>query len=120
MGQLVDSDKMSTESTLTEYRTQLEEMVAARSAELLAINKRLYKEIEDRRRAEEALQAIAQEAIDRKAGARGLRTILEDRLLDIMYELPCLENVKECVIDKDVILKKGKPFLIYESVKQLA
>jgi ATP-dependent Clp protease ATP-binding subunit ClpX len=69
---------------------------------------------------EEALQAIAQEAIDRKAGARGLRTILEDRLLDIMYELPCLENVKECVIDKDVILKKGKPFLIYESVKQLA
>lgn len=69
---------------------------------------------------EEALQITAQEAIGRKAGARGLRTILEDRLLDIMYELPSLENVKECVIDKDVILKKGKPFLIYESVKQLA
>jgi ATP-dependent Clp protease ATP-binding subunit ClpX len=69
---------------------------------------------------EEALKAAAQEAIGRKSGARGLRTILEDCLLDIMYELPSLENVKECVIDKDVILKKGKPFLIYESVKQLA
>jgi ATP-dependent Clp protease ATP-binding subunit ClpX len=69
---------------------------------------------------EEALKAAAQEAIGRKSGARGLRTILENCLLDIMYELPSLENVKECVIDKDVILKKGKPFLIYESVKQLA
>jgi ATP-dependent Clp protease ATP-binding subunit ClpX len=69
---------------------------------------------------DEALKATAQEAIGRKSGARGLRTILEDCLLDIMYELPSLENVKECVIDKDVILKKGKPFLIYESVKQLA
>jgi ATP-dependent Clp protease ATP-binding subunit ClpX len=69
---------------------------------------------------EEALKAAAQEAIGRRSGARGLRTILEDCLLDIMYELPSLENVKECVIDKDVILKKGKPFLIYESVKQLA
>jgi ATP-dependent Clp protease ATP-binding subunit ClpX len=69
---------------------------------------------------EEALKATAQEAIGRKSGARGLRTILEDCLLDIMYELPSLENVKECVIDEDVVLKKGKPFLIYESVKQLA
>jgi ATP-dependent Clp protease ATP-binding subunit ClpX len=69
---------------------------------------------------EEALKAAAQEAIGRKSGARGLRTILEDCLLDIMYELPSLENVKECVIDKDVVLKKGKPFLIYESVKQHA
>jgi ATP-dependent Clp protease ATP-binding subunit ClpX len=69
---------------------------------------------------ENALKATAQQAIGRKSGARGLRTILEDCLLDIMYELPSLENVKECVIDEDVILKKGKPFLIYESVKQLA
>jgi ATP-dependent Clp protease ATP-binding subunit ClpX len=69
---------------------------------------------------EDALKATAQEAISRKSGARGLRAILEDCLLDIMYELPSLENVKECVIDKDVILKKGKPFLIYEPVKQHA
>ena len=57
---------------------------------------------------EDALKATAQQAIGRKSGARGLRTILEDCLLDIMYELPSLENVKECVIDKEVILKKGK------------
>jgi len=69
---------------------------------------------------EDAMRAVAQEAIGRKSGARGLRAILEDCLLDIMYELPSLENVKECVIDKEVILKKGKPFLIYEPVKQHA
>jgi len=69
---------------------------------------------------EDALKAAAKEAIGRKSGARGLRAILEDCLLDTMYELPSLENVKECVIDKDVILKKGKPFFIFESVKQHA
>jgi len=69
---------------------------------------------------EEALKTTAQEALGRKSGARGLRAILEDCLLDTMYELPSLENIKECVIDKDVILKKGKPYLIYESVKQHA
>jgi len=69
---------------------------------------------------EDALTATALEAIGRRSGARGLRAILEDCLLDIMYELPSLENVKECIIDKDVILKKGKPFLIYEPVKQHA
>jgi PAS domain S-box-containing protein len=60
MGQLVDSDKMDPQEALAEYRSHLEEMVAARSAELLAINKRLYKEIEDRRKAEEALLANEQ------------------------------------------------------------
>jgi PAS domain S-box-containing protein len=60
MGQLVDSDKMDPQTALAEYRSHLEEMVAARSAELLAINKRLYKEIEDRRKAEEALLANEQ------------------------------------------------------------
>jgi ATP-dependent Clp protease ATP-binding subunit ClpX len=69
---------------------------------------------------DEALKTVAQGAIGRKSGARGLRAILEDCLLETMYELPSLENVKECVVDKDVILKKGKPFLIYESVKQHA
>jgi ATP-dependent Clp protease ATP-binding subunit ClpX len=69
---------------------------------------------------EDALTAAAQEAIGRKSGARGLRTILEDCLLDIMYELPSLENIKECIIDKDVVLKRGNPFLIYEPVKRHA
>jgi two-component system cell cycle sensor histidine kinase/response regulator CckA len=60
MGQLVDSDKMDPQTALAEYRSHLEEMAAARSDELLAINKRLYKEIEDRRKAEEALLANEQ------------------------------------------------------------
>ena len=67
-----------------------------------------------------ALKAIAQEAIGRKSGARGLRTILEACLLETMFELPSLANVKECAISEDVILKKNKPTLIYESVKQHA
>jgi ATP-dependent Clp protease ATP-binding subunit ClpX len=67
-----------------------------------------------------ALRAIAQEAIGRKSGARGLRTILEACLLETMYELPSLANVKECTISEEVILKKDKPILIYESVKQQA
>ncbi len=67
-----------------------------------------------------ALKAIAQEAIGRKSGARGLRTILEACLLETMYELPSLANVKECTISEEVILKKDKPILIYESVKQHA
>ena len=67
-----------------------------------------------------ALKAIAQEAIGQKSGARGLRTILEACLLETMYELPSLENVKECVVNEGVILNKNKPILIYESVKQHA
>jgi PAS domain S-box-containing protein len=60
MGQLVDSDKISPQVALAKYRSHLEEMQAARSDELLAINKRLYKEIEERRKAEEALLANEQ------------------------------------------------------------
>jgi PAS domain S-box-containing protein len=60
MGHLVDSDKMDHQNTLNEYRSHLDEMATERSAELLAINKRLYKEIEDRRKAEEALLANEQ------------------------------------------------------------
>ena len=64
---------------------------------------------------EEALQAIAQEAIDRKTGARGLRGVIEEAMLDIMYEIPSKSNVKECIIDKDVIKGDGEPKLIYSS-----
>jgi len=63
----------------------------------------------------EALWAIAREAINRKSGARGLRAILEDVMLDIMYDIPSQENVKECVIGEDVILKREKPLLVYEN-----
>ena len=59
--------------------------------------------------------AVAQEAINRKSGARGLRAILEDVMLDIMYDIPSQENVKECVVSKDVILKREKPLILYEN-----
>jgi len=67
-----------------------------------------------------ALSAIAKEAQKRKSGARGLRAILESCMLDIMYELPSAENVKECVIGEDVVLNKEEPILLYEQTKKQA
>jgi len=67
-----------------------------------------------------ALAAIADRAIDRKSGARGLRAILEGCMLDIMYEIPSIENVKECVIGEDVVLHKEAPILLYEQTKKQA
>ena len=63
---------------------------------------------------EEALYAIARKAMDRKTGARGLRTILETVLLDTMYDLPSMENVSKIVIDESVIVGDSKPYVIYE------
>jgi ATP-dependent Clp protease ATP-binding subunit ClpX len=67
-----------------------------------------------------ALKAIANEAIKRKSGARGLRAIMETCMLDIMYEIPSIENVKECVISEDVVIKKEDPILLYEQTKKQA
>jgi len=64
---------------------------------------------------DEAIRAIAREAIKRKTGARGLRAILEDVMLDVMYEIPSQVGVKECLITDEVILKKQKPVLFYEA-----
>jgi ATP-dependent Clp protease ATP-binding subunit ClpX len=61
----------------------------------------------------EALQAIAKKALKRKTGARGLRTILEQVLLDTMYELPSLEHVSKVVVDDAVIDGQVEPYLIY-------
>ncbi|MFT5706552.1 MAG: ATP-dependent Clp protease ATP-binding subunit ClpX [Oceanospirillaceae bacterium] len=69
---------------------------------------------------EEALLAIAEHALERKTGARGLRSILEGSLLDIMYELPSIENVSKVVIDKGVIDGSSEPILIYENEKKAA
>jgi ATP-dependent Clp protease ATP-binding subunit ClpX len=69
---------------------------------------------------EDALKAIAHLAVSKKSGARGLRAILEACLLDTMYELPSIANVRECVVDEDAVSKKGSPLLIYEPVKQQA
>ncbi|MGB6952075.1 MAG: ATP-dependent Clp protease ATP-binding subunit ClpX, partial [Candidatus Cybelea sp.] len=61
----------------------------------------------------EALVAIANKAQRRKTGARGLRSILEETMLEVMYDLPSLQGVKKCVVNKDVIEKKESPALIY-------
>ncbi len=67
-----------------------------------------------------ALSAIANEALKRKSGARGLRAILETSMLDIMYEIPSLEDVKECVISEDVVLHNEDPILLFEQTKKQA
>jgi ATP-dependent Clp protease ATP-binding subunit ClpX len=60
-----------------------------------------------------ALHAIAKKALARKTGARGLRSILEHALLDVMYELPGVQNVAKVVIDENTIMNGAKPLLIY-------
>ncbi|MBK8116161.1 MAG: ATP-dependent Clp protease ATP-binding subunit ClpX [Candidatus Accumulibacter sp.] len=60
-----------------------------------------------------AMMAIARKALERKTGARGLRSIIESVLLDTMYELPGMENVSEVVIDESVIVGDARPILIY-------
>ncbi|GAW93306.1 ATP-dependent Clp protease ATP-binding subunit ClpX [Calderihabitans maritimus] len=61
---------------------------------------------------EDALRAIAQEAIKRNTGARGLRAIMEEIMLDVMYDLPSRRDVTKCIITKDVVLKKEEPLLV--------
>jgi ATP-dependent Clp protease ATP-binding subunit ClpX len=60
-----------------------------------------------------ALKRIAREAMKSKTGARGLRSILEHCMLDIMYELPSIQNLKECIINDDVVGKNAKPQLVF-------
>ena len=63
---------------------------------------------------ENALYAVARKAMDRKTGARGLRTILENVLLDTMYDLPSQDSISKVVVDEGVIVGDSKPYLIYE------
>ncbi len=67
---------------------------------------------------EEALHAVARRGMERKTGARGLRSILEKVLLDTMYDLPTLEGLSKVIVDADVINNKSKPLLIYEGGEQ--
>lgn len=64
---------------------------------------------------DDALQAIARRAMERKTGARGLRTILESILLDVMYDLPSMENVSNVVVDEAVVMGKAQPYIVYEN-----
>jgi ATP-dependent Clp protease ATP-binding subunit ClpX len=67
---------------------------------------------------EDALRVVAQRALERKTGARGLRSILEHVLLDIMYDLPSMKDVSKIVIDADVIRTNSNPLMIYEGAEQ--
>ena len=67
---------------------------------------------------EDSVTAIAEKSLGRETGARGLRAIAENVMLDIMYELPSLSGVTECVITDDVINKGEEPLLIYGSEAQ--
>jgi ATP-dependent Clp protease ATP-binding subunit ClpX len=69
---------------------------------------------------DDALHAIARRAMQRKTGARGLRSILENTLLDIMYELPSLKDVTKVVIDQEVIKGNSDPFLMFEGKDRAA
>jgi len=67
-----------------------------------------------------ALTAIAEEAMKRKSGARGLRAIMEKCMIDVMYEIPSMENVKECVIGEDTVLNQEDPILLFEQPQKKA
>jgi ATP-dependent Clp protease ATP-binding subunit ClpX len=69
---------------------------------------------------DEALRAIAKRAIARKTGARGLRSIMEDILLDTMFELPGMENVSEVVVNEEAVTSEAKPLIIYADAKKAA
>jgi ATP-dependent Clp protease ATP-binding subunit ClpX len=67
-----------------------------------------------------ALHAVAKKSLERKSGARGLRAIMEESMLEIMYDIPSMTGVKECVINEDVILDQEAPILLYEQSKERA
>jgi len=69
---------------------------------------------------EGALRTIARQAISRKSGARGLRSIMENIMLDIMYELPSQTEVEECLISEESIVKHEQPLLLYRSARESA
>ncbi len=69
---------------------------------------------------DDAVVAIAKEALKRGTGARGLRAILEEVMLEIMYELPSIQGLKECVITREVILSHEQPVLVTEAKEQSA
>ena len=67
---------------------------------------------------EEALKLIASKAVERKTGARGLRSIIEETMLDIMYDIPSREDVVKCLITRETVEKKGEPTLVLDKKKR--
>ncbi len=96
------------ENTLYQILTQPKNAIVKQYQKMLGLDE-VVLEFED-----EALLEIARESIERKAGARGLRSIIENIMLDVMYELPSLEEVKKCIITKDSVINEGTPLLYRE------
>lgn len=69
---------------------------------------------------DDALRAVAKLAVERKSGARGLRAIMENTMLDVMYDIPSRSGIKECVINEDVVMNKEKPILLLEKESETA
>ena len=69
---------------------------------------------------DDALEAIADEATRMKTGARGLRTVLEDRLVDVMYEIPSREDIDRCVVKGETVLNRQRPILMAKGGQQVA
>ncbi|MAA73918.1 MAG: ATP-dependent Clp protease ATP-binding subunit ClpX [Salinisphaeraceae bacterium] len=67
---------------------------------------------------DDALKAIAHKAMERRTGARGLRTILESILLEVMYDLPSMENVAKVVVDDAVVRGDAQPYIVYENAEK--
>ena len=99
---------LDTEEALIQILTEPKNALVKQYQALLTME---GSELEVRR---EALSAIAKKAIARKTGARGLRSILEGSLMDVMYDLPSLKNVQKVVIDESSIAEGGKPLLVYK------
>ncbi|NLX77944.1 MAG: ATP-dependent Clp protease ATP-binding subunit ClpX [Clostridiaceae bacterium] len=67
---------------------------------------------------EDALHAIADKALERKTGARGLRSIMEEILTDVMFEIPSKKNVEKCIVDREVVLSGREPTLIFNDARK--
>ncbi len=63
---------------------------------------------------EDAIREIAEEAYERKTGARGIRSIMEKVMMDVMFEIPSDDTIEKCIITKDAVLKKTKPIVIHK------
>jgi len=67
---------------------------------------------------EDALKAVVEKCVEKKTGARGLRSVLEDRMLDVMYKIPSLEGVIRCVVSSETIVDATEPILHYDKIKK--
>ena len=66
---------------------------------------------------DEALQEIVKEAVKKSTGARGLRAILEEIMMDVMYDIPSMEGVQECLIDANTVVNRTRPLLIEKTAE---